>query len=685
MSTREPRSLAAAHTSNLRAVRRCLPLLLLLAGCHPNPRPPKPPPEGVFSPSLLIDLGLETKASAADPVYVLSANGPDQGGALLWSAAAGVSIGPWGTSAGEDGSTLPAFMAGDYLGEDLKPCPAPLDLTITVAGQPVRPLAEGYRQTLDLRYGLLTTHWYADTTQGLLEARISSLVCGAGILTRAEFHARAKLSLTVERVSPAGSDQAAYSGFRNVRTRLLSGLVPDGAANRPYDASNVSALTQSVSSPDGYATWLDEADGQPRSGTLTEKVRWPALPMRGLLEAAKKLTRGANLTIEGPEDDQRAVHSFIGYLRSGQRDAVRDRWPNLGPARFSPFGLSNSRYNGHVFWDADVWLMPALAFIEPSILQDLADYRLSHLQPNSPAPFAWESSVSGKETSPTDSKKEIHVSGSVLWGLMFEKALGAKVPASVVARVAAFYRGRATRRPDGTFGILDVMSPDESHIGPNDLYTNLVAQWAINGATWRPSSKPTETMFLPRDGTSFLTYEGDPVRAYKQAAAVLSVYPLQYPPAEEEARTLLERFQGKVIKNGPAMTDSIHATIWARLGEADKAYDVWKRSWGDFVKGPMLLFSEKRSTPTTYFATGAAGCLQSVIYGFLGFRVDEQPLPHPAWKQKLENGRWLSIDPHLPSAWKSVTFSNFRVLGRRYTLTVKREGPKTVTSVSQGV
>jgi trehalose/maltose hydrolase-like predicted phosphorylase len=191
-------------------------------------------------------------------------------------------------------------------------------------------------------------------------------------------------------------------------------------------------------------------------------------------------------------------------------------------------------------------------------------------------------------------------------------------------------------------------------------------------------------MTLPADSTSFLTYEGDRMQPYKQAAAVLSIYPLQYPPAEAHARTMIERFQDKIIPHGPAMADSIHATIWARLGEPEKAYDLWKKSWSDFVKGPLLLFSEKRSSPATYFTTGAAGSLQSVIYGFLGFRVDEAPQPGAAWQLPLKNGRWLSIKPDLPLAWKSATFRNFRVLGNTYTLTVKREGSKTVTSVQQG-
>ena len=111
--------------------------------------------------------------------------------------------------------------------------------------------------------------------------------------------------------------------------------------------------------------------------------------------------------------------------------------------------------------------------------------------------------------------------------------------------------------------IKGTMSPDENHIGDNDLYTNLLAMWLTNGRKW----PATPTYKLPKDATSFLTYDNDPVKGYKQAAAVLACYPLQYPPAEAQTKVMLERFAPKVNANGPAMTDSIHASaLGARSG-----------------------------------------------------------------------------------------------------------------------
>ncbi len=117
------------------------------------------------------------------------------------------------------------------------------------------------------------------------------------------------------------------------------------------------------------------------------------------------------------------------------------------------------------------------------------------------------------------------------------------------------------------------------------------------------------------------------------------------------------------------MSDSVHALIWARLGEIDKGYDTWRASWKPFTKQRLMLFSEKRNKPTTYFTTGAAGSLQAVLFGFLGFRLDSVSEQGAAWSIKLKGNNWLSAKPNLPREWKSVKLSNFTVLGHHYTLT----------------
>src|SRR5579862_6680343 len=98
-------------------MRWWLLLLVLLVGCRAT-KPPSPPvavaPPSAFSPSLLVDLGLETTASAKDPRFVFVCNDAAQGRALLWSAEIGVNLGPYGFGRDFAGADLASFATKAY-------------------------------------------------------------------------------------------------------------------------------------------------------------------------------------------------------------------------------------------------------------------------------------------------------------------------------------------------------------------------------------------------------------------------------------------------------------------------------------------------------------------------------------------------------------------------------------------
>ena len=45
----------------------------------------------------------------------------------------------------------------------------------------------------------------------------------------------------------------------------------------------------------------------------------------------------------------------------------------------SPMGLSGTGYNGHVFWDMDLWMYPGILAIDPNLGQSLVEYRYQRL------------------------------------------------------------------------------------------------------------------------------------------------------------------------------------------------------------------------------------------------------------------------------------------------------------------
>ena len=615
--------------------------------------------------------------------------------ALLWNGLIGIRVGR--DASGKD---QPFFSIDEYdtTGEEkIRTLQSPLPNGFLVNGKPLA-ITGGYKQTLDMRTAELATQWDSgnmrvtcltvmDPSQKVIAEKWTLVGTRSGQITDFD-------------LGPYGPMNGANQVARDVKVGP-SGMLGKFRAQRKGGSTETLEFVLSLANSPNLG-YIISARGAKNAPSLFHDDP-PNLENFSTIEAAAKTTWATrwktDIEIDGPVEDQQAIHSFLFYLRSAIHAPVQ---MSIGDMSISPFGLSNQMYNGHIFWDADIWVFPALELLDPPLATVIARYRtegpsipLGNLKSPqgeiSGFKFAWESSVSGHETVIGPSKQELHVSGDVAWMLGNASALGLEQPIvtqTVIQDIDAYFKSVSRRTSStGELSIPGVMSPDENHTGDNDLYTNLLAQWVSDGGHWvsHPPTDKSPTYRLPRDDKSFLTYDNDPLKSYKQAAAVLSIYPLQYPPAEAQAKTMMDRFADKVIKNGPAMSDSVHALIWARLGETDKAYRTWKDSWEPFTKQPLMLFSEKRTKPTTYFTTGAGGTLQTILFGFIGFRLDSVKEQGAAWSTKLQGNNWLSVKPNFPGQWKSVMLRNFTVLGHKYTLTAthRPNGPDAV-QVTQG-
>ncbi len=258
------------------------------------------------------------------------------------------------------------------------------------------------------------------------------------------------------------------------------------------------------------------------------------LDFASILEEAERYWQRAwqtDIVLDGPEEDQHALRALLFALRASQSGASAE-FAALSP--FSPFGLSSERYQGHVFWDADLWIFPALALLDPTAARRISEFRLRTARiENGQLRFPWEAGSQGEEKATGRETKQIQITGSVLLGLEQASALGFVDSDELekLGRAAArYYLGRFSRKGD-FWQLEDVMSPDEYTIGDNDLYTNLLA-WRTIQRYLPEEAIPREKLWLPHDAEGFLTYDGDRVMSYKQAAAVLAIYPLQDPEAE---------------------------------------------------------------------------------------------------------------------------------------------------------
>jgi trehalose/maltose hydrolase-like predicted phosphorylase len=658
-------------------------------------------------------------APPADP-WVLTCTDPNEPDpALLWNGKIGVRIGRDGTGCAAKVGTLPFFRIDTYqsVGEEkIHPLIHPLAIRTMVDGGPLDALHGGdYIQRLDMKTGILTSSWTERLPRGTMRFEVQDVVD--------PFHMHLAQRWTINGSGGASVNQSSTLVGNTIKMEDVASSTGPGRWKWTHErwstpgAGGHVALDVGTDSDTGaifhlrrpdqpsisvqagkaaHIEWIFDLEPHSDRPPLTAKQRSafaygtqfeygnkapvaqePFLRFddvaRASISGFKKRWQ-TDIVVDGPAEDQQAIHSFLFYLRS----AIS---PD-GKMSVSPFGLSNQAYNGHVFWDADTWVFPALAFLDPSEARAIADYRVRMVpaaaenfaklgEKGSGLRYPWESSVSGRETAAGPSVDELHISGDVAWAASLAAALGLESPADaqrILEGVGSYYTS-ISRGPPKERTIGHVLSADEYWYVNNDLYTNLLAQWTTNGGRWDGS----ERYKLPADKFGLLSYDGDRLMTYKQAAALLGIYPLQYPPAEAMAGRMMDRFAGKVTPNGPAMSQAINSIIWARQGETRKAYAAWRASWRPYTTAPFLLFSEKTMQTSTYFTTGAAGALQAVLYGFLGFRLDYKREPGATWSRPLGDGtRWLSIKPNLPNLWKSVKLKNFTVLGQRYNLIATR-------------
>ncbi|MEJ5169573.1 MAG: glycosyl hydrolase family 65 protein [Fimbriimonadales bacterium] len=617
----------------------CLLAVLLTVGCGQRNEPRASRPPLPFD-----DWSLASQEADGEPAFF--SNG------LI-----GGRIDRFGYGTDSSGQSLP-FLAVDVRetsGEEkILPLPNPLGLRFQVAGVEIGPDPSlPVRQSISLKNGVVSGEWTGKARGKTVSVRYETVV------------ARNRRVVAQRWTLDPMPD-----GVRAV-PRVPANANPDGTLRIAEQPIPIDAKL--VPRPDGW-DWIvtvGKPAGSPAKDAEPKIADWTFERVAQENEAFWEKRWKTDIVIDGPREDQRAVRAMLFSLRANTN-------PLSGYAP-APYGLTAPTYNGHVFWDADVWMFPALALLDPDLARSIPDYRLRMFNQRrkdglrlGDQPFPWESSVSGRETVPGPSQKEIHIVGSVCLGLHWAEALGL-APGSATADVyrysAAFYQSRAVKGREGLLELRDVMSPDEHHIGNNDLYTNLLAEWLLNGL----SLTGPRRFVRPMANGHFATYDGDRLRGYKQTAALLAIYPLQHPEAEEQAKPMIQAFLGKTAPNGPAMSLSVEALIVARHQDPEKAYELWRESSRRYTRGALGLFHEKPRRESAVFLTGAAGCLQTILYGFVGFRIDSRQQEMAVWSRPLDAGKQLSIRPALPRAWKSVTLRNISIRGRQLTLTITRD------------
>lgn len=371
-----------------------------------------------------------------------------------------------------------------------------------------------------------------------------------------------------------------------------------------------------------------------------------------------------DIRIEGDDDAQRIVRFALFNLYSSCRGGSRLSIP--------PMGLSLQGYNGHIFWDTELWMYPPMLLLNQDIARSMLDYRFDRLPAARKkalaygyrgAMFPWESDDSGEEATPTHALTgpfEHHITadiGIACWNyycVTRDMRWLQREGYPLLKEIADFWASRVTRNQDGSYSIHNVTGADEYANGVTDnAFTNGAASLALKYACqaaeicgekvpeiwWEIGVNIRILQFENGVTREHSTYKGEMI---KQADANLLAYPLGVITDEYRQRQDLEYYAERIDqKDGPAMSYSVYCVQYARMGEADKAYEMFRRCYEPNLKKPFGVISETPTSNNPYFMTGAGGLLQAVLNGFCGLQITDEGI--------------VQLPSALPSHWKRVT------------------------------
>lgn len=450
----------------------------------------------------------------------------------------------------------------------------------------------------------------------------------------------------------------------NQRPKLVHNKVSDYDNRLSFDAKIEKGATLDFAWTAAECSTQDFTDPQSESERFV--IFNMLTPRTELLKQHTNLWEGlweGDIIIEGDLQSQKDVRLALYHLYSFGRGDT--------DLSIAPMGLSSQGYNGHIFWDTELWMYPPLLVLNQNIARSLVNYRFDRLEVAKRkavnygfkgAMLPWESDDTGEESTPTwalTGTFEHHITADV--GIAFwnyyrvtkDKKWLVTRGYPMLKEVADYWVSRVTKNPDGSYSINNVVGANEFASTVNDnAFTNGSAITALRYATFAakeinivPDSQWQQVadnikIYRFKDGTTMehSKYEGAII---KQADVNLLAYPLNIVNDKETLLKDLKYYEPKLAVEGPAMGKSVFAVIYARLGDADNAFRLFKESFEPNKRPPFGALSESATSSNPYFATGAGGMLQAVIFGFAGLEITDNGI--------------VQNKPCLPKQWKKLT------------------------------
>ena len=234
----------------------------------------------------------------------------------------------------------------------------------------------------------------------------------------------------------------------------------------------------------------------------------------------------ADVIIEGEETAQVGMRYNLYQLRINA-SSHDDRYS------IAAKGMTGFGYRGHIFHDTEIFMLPFFVYAMPNLARNLVMYRY-HTLPAARkkaatngfegAQYAWESTLSGDETTPPtiihpetgevipvlNGPLEIHISASVAhaawqyWSISGDNDFMRDYGAEIILSTALFWGSRVEKNTErNDYELNNVIGPDEWHEHVNNnTFTNFMARWNLQTALdilqWLHTTAPDKAQALEK-------------------------------------------------------------------------------------------------------------------------------------------------------------------------------------------
>jgi trehalose/maltose hydrolase-like predicted phosphorylase len=202
----------------------------------------------------------------------------------------------------------------------------------------------------------------------------------------------------------------------------------------------------------------------------------------------RRFWAAGDVEVEGPGRIRQGVRYSLFHLLQASP-------PPAGPVRSIPAkGLTGEGYEGHYFWDTEIFVLPYLTYTLPSLARGPLAWRIRHLDAARSrarqlglrgALFPWRT-IDGDEASPyfPAGTAQYHINAGIAYALRrYARATGGDElllagGAELLFETARMWLSLGDRLPppDGAFCLNAVTGPDEyTALVNNNVYTNLMA------------------------------------------------------------------------------------------------------------------------------------------------------------------------------------------------------------------